>query len=214
MSTSVYQPMTIYQRDIDRWIIGAYRTGAQDFWRLVSLLPAVYPTVVRQAVERLIAMSSIPAHLAVERSMWDSSDVSVAEVPGLPTPNPLASDWRYTRGTAGELLERVVASTDPTQTVALLGSPSVYKMAAIRGVPRQFILLDQNGLLSIDASQSLVGSTFRRCDMQHDEIDLTPVQAVLADPPWYEEETLAFLRTSARICADQGQVLLSAAPMA
>ena len=212
MSTSTYQTMTIYQRDIDRWIIGDYRAGAQDFWHLVSMLPAVYPTVVRQAVGRLITASVIPEDLAVERSTWDSSGVSGAEVPGLPTPNPLAFDWRYTRDTAGELLERVITSADPTQTVALLGSPSVYKMAAIREAPRRFILLDQNGSLLIDDSQSLVGSTFRRCDMQHDKIDLPPVQAVLADPPWYEEETLAFLRTSARICADQGQVLLSAAP--
>ena len=204
--------MTTHQRDIDRWIIGAYRAGAQDFWHLVSLLPAVYPTVVRQVVERLIAASSIPAHLAVERPTRDSSGVSSAEVPGLPTPNPLAFDWRYTKDTAGELLERVVASTDPTQTVGLLGSPSVYKMAAMREAPRQFILLDQNGSLPIDGPQSLVGSLFRRCDMQHDEIDLPPVQAVLADPPWYEDETLAFLRTAARICADQGKVLLSSAP--
>ena len=210
--TSSYQSMTTYQRDIDRWIIGAYRVGAQDFWHLVSMLPAVYPTVVQQAVERLIAASSIPAHLAVERPTWDSSGASGAEVPGLPTPNPLACDWRYTKDTAGELLERVVASTDPTQTVALLGSPSVYKMAAIRESPRQFILLDQNGSLPIDDPQSLVGSQFRRCDMQHDEIDLPRVQVVLADPPWYEDETLAFLRTSACICADQGKVLLSSAP--
>ena len=209
---STYQSMTTYQHDIDRWIIGAYRADAQDFWHLISLLPAVYPTVVRQAVERLIAASSIPAHLAVERPRWDSSGASSAEVPGLPTPNPLAFDWRYTKDTAGELLERVVASTDPTQTIALLGSPSVYKMAAIREAPRQFILLDQNGSLPIDDPQSLVGSQFRRCDMQDDEIDLPRVQAVLADPPWYEYETLAFLRTAARICADQGKVLLSTAP--
>ena len=212
LSTSTYQPMTIYERDIDQWIIGAYQTGAQDFWQLVSMLPAVYPTVVRQAVERLIAASAIPADLAVERSTWDPSGVSGAEVPGLPTPNPLAFDWRYTRDTAAELLERVVTLTDPTQTVALLGSPSVYKMAAIRETPRQFILLDQNGSLFIDGPQSLVGSIFRRCDMQRDAIDLPPVQAVLADPPWYEEETLAFLRTAARICAAQGKVLLSSAP--
>ena len=212
LSTSTYQPMTIYERDVDQWILGAYRTGAQDFWQLVSMLPAVYPTVVRQAVERLIAASVIPADLAVERSMWDSSGVSGTEVPGLPTPNPLAFDWRYTRDTAGELLERVVASTGPTQTVALLGSPSVYKMAAIQEAPRQFILLDKNGSLSIDVSQSLLRSTLRRCDVEHDEIDLPPVQAVLADPPWYEDETLAFLRAAARICADQGKVLLSSAP--
>ena len=212
MSTSAYQHMTIYHRDIDQWIIGAYRAGARDFWQLVAMLPAVYPTVVRQAVERLIAASVIPAHLAVERSVWDPSSVSGAEVPGLPTPNPLAFDWRYTRDTAGELLERIVASTDPTQTVALLGSPSVYKMAAIRKAPRRFILFDQNGSLPIDGPRSLMGSIFRRCDMQHEAIDLPPVQAVLADPPWYEDETLAFLRTAARICADQGKVLLSSAP--
>ena len=70
VSTSSYQSMTTYQRDIDRWIIRAYRVGAQDFWHLVSMLPAVYPTVVQQAVERLIAASSIPAHLAVERPTW------------------------------------------------------------------------------------------------------------------------------------------------
>ena len=204
--------MATYEHDIDRWIIGACRAGAQDFWDLVSLLPAVYPTIVQQAVERLIASSSVPAYLAVERPTWKSSGVSSAEVPGLPNPNPLAFDWRYTRDTAGELLERVVASTDPTGTVGLLGSPSVYEMAALRKAPRQFILLDQNGSLSIIGPQSLVGSIFRRCDMLHDAIDMPEVQAVLADPPWYEDETLAFLRTAARICADQGKVLLSSAP--
>lgn len=212
LSTSTYQPMTIYERDVDQWILGAYQAGAQDFWQLVSMLPAVYPTVVRQAVERLVAASVIPADLAIERSTWDSSRASDAEVPGLPTPNPLAFDWRYTKDTAGELLERVVASTGPTQTVALLGSPSVYKLAASREAPRQFILLDQNGSLSIDGPQSFSGNVFRRCDMQHDAIDLPPVQAVLADPPWYEDETLIFLRTAARICADRGKVLLSYAP--
>ncbi len=212
LSTSTYQPMTIYERDVDRWIVGAYQAGAQDFWQLVSMLPAVYPTVVRQAVERLVAASVIPADLAIERSTWDSSRASDAEVPGLPTPNPLAFDWRYTKDTAGELLERVVASTDPTQTVALLGSPSVYKIAALREAPRQFILLDQNGSLSIDGSQSLLGSVFHRRDMQRDAIDLPPVHAVLADPPWYEDETLAFLRTAARVCANRGKILLSYAP--
>ena len=212
LSTRTYQPMTIYQRDIDQWIIGAYRAGAQDFWHLVSMLPAVYPTIAREAVERLVAASVIPADLAIERSTRGSSGVSGAEVTGLPTPNPLAFDWRYTKDTAGELLERVVALTDPTQTVALLGSPSVYKMAEIRVAPRQFVSLDQNGSLPIDGSPPLMGNIFRRCDMQRDAIDLPPVQAVLADPPWYEDETLAFLRTAARICASQGKVLLSSAP--
>ena len=207
------QSLATYEQNIDRWIIGAYRAGVQDFWHLVSLLPAVYPTFVRQALERLIASSSVPQYITVERPTWKSSGAPNAEVPGLPTPNPLAFDWRYTRDTAGELLERVVASTDPRGTVGLLGSPSVYKMAEIREAPRQFILLDQNGSLSFIGPQSVLGSKFRRCDMLHGAGDLPEVQAVLADPPWYEEETLAFLRTASRICADQGKVLLSCAPL-
>ena len=206
------QSMATYEHDIDRWIIDACRAGAQDFWNLVSLLPAVYPTVVRQAVERLIAASSIGAHLAVEKPTWKSISVSSTEVPGLPIPNPLAFDWRYTRDTASRLLERIVELTDPTEKVGLLGSPSVYKMAGTRKAPRQFILLDQSSSLSMGNPQPLAGSIFRRCDMQHDAIDVPAVQAVLADPPWYEDETLTFLRTAARICADRGRVLLSSAP--
>ena len=35
---------------------------------------------------------------------------------------------------------------------------------------------------------------------------------IIADPPWYLDEALAFLRASSRLCADQGTVLLSYAP--
>ena len=206
------QSVSIYENKIDQWIIEACRAGTQDFWHLVSQLPAVYPTVVRQSVERLIASSSVPMYLSIERPTWNSNGVVSAEVPGLPTPNPLAFDWRYTRETAGKLLERVVASTDPTATVGLLGAPSVYKLAAIRNVPRHFILLDQHGALSNIGPQTLVGSKSRRWDMPPDANNLPEVQTVLADPPWYQEETLAFLRTASRICADQGKVLLSSPP--
>ena len=204
--------LAVYEQDIDRWIIGAWRAGAQDFWDLVSQLPAVYPTVVRQALDRLVEASRVPDYLRVQRVTWNSNNASSAEVPGLPIPNPLAFDWRYTWDTAAELLDRLVASTDPTEPVGLLGSPSVYRMAAIRGVPRQFILLDQSGSLSIADPQPFAGSIFRRGHMQEDADDLPPVQAVLTDPPWYEVETLAFLRTAARMCSDQGKVLLSWAP--
>lgn len=206
------QSLSTYEDDIDRWIIGAYRAGARDFWHLVSLLPAVYPTVVRQALERLIAALKVPAYLAIEKATWKFNSASSVEVAGLPTPNPLTFDWRYTRNTAANLLERIVASTEPTDAVGLLGSPSVYKMAGIQRVSRKFILLDQNGSLSVGDPKPLSGSSFRRGDMQDNTFDLPEVQAVLADPPWYRDETLAFLRTAARMCSDQGKVLLSWAP--
>ena len=210
--TSKCQSVSSYGRDIDRWIIGAYLAGGHDFWSVVSLLPGVFPTIAREGVERLIAASRVPAHLSVEKRTWGANTESGSEVPGLPTANPLASDWRFTRDTAGDLLERVIDSTGPTQTIALLGAPSVYKLAAMREAPRKFILIDQNRSLALHDSLSPPGNTFCPWDLRKDTNDLPPVQVVLADPPWYEDEALAFLRASARICADQGIVMLGSAP--
>ena len=212
MSTNKCQFVSSYERDVDRWILGAYLAGAQDFWSLVSLLPGVFPTIAREGVERLIAASMIPVHLAVEKPTWGANTDSGSEVPGMPTANPLASDWRFTRDTAGDLLERVIASTGPTQRIALLGAPSVYKLAAMREAPRKFILIDQNRSLDFRDSLPPPGNKFCPWDLRKDINELPPVQVVLADPPWYEEETLAFLRASARICADQGIVMLGSAP--
>ena len=212
MSISQCPLVTSYQRDVDQWIIEAHEAGAKDFWHLVSLLPGVFPTDVRKALERLVPASMVPEHLAIEVPPRKQANGSASEVPGLPSANPLASDWRFTRDTAEKLLERVIASTESTQTIALLGAPSVYHLAAMQDVPRKIILVDQNDAFAACGSSSVPADTFHCLDVQRDAIDLPKVHAVLADPPWYEDETLAFLRAAVRVCAEQGSVLLGATP--
>ena len=206
------QQLTTYRRDIDRWILAAERAGARDFWHLVSLLPGVFPTDVRQAAERLIKTSRVRQRLAVETPTRRCQGESTSEVPGLPVANPLASDWRFTTTTAKNLLQRITASTDASQTVALLGVPSVYQLAALQEEPRKIILVDRNRSLAPHSSPSFPADGFHSLDLQRDAINLSQVHTVLADPPWYEDETLAFLRASAHICAERGSVLLGAAP--
>ena len=55
-----------YDSDLDRWIIAAVQSGAKDFWQLISLLPGVYPTVAREAVDRLVIETRIPADVVAE----------------------------------------------------------------------------------------------------------------------------------------------------
>ena len=214
MATPVDDPQQLatYRRDIDRWILQAERAGARDFWHLVSLLPGVFPTDVRQAAEQLIRTSRIPQRLAVETPRRRYQREATSEVPGLSVANPLASDWRFTTATAKNLLQRITASTDVSQTVALLGVPSVYQLAALQEESRKIILVDQNPSLAPHSSPSFPADGFHRLDLQRDAINLPQVHMVLADPPWYEDETLAFLRASAHICAERGSVLLGAAP--
>ena len=201
-----------YQLEVERWILEAHQAGAQDFWHLVSLLPGVFPTDVRHAVARLLEASKVPPHLAVELPMRRCQRQSDVEIFGLPIANPLTSDWRFTKDTSEMLLERLTVPTDAPQTVALLGVPSVYLLASQKGTPRNFILVDQNSSFAASGACPLPTDTFRCLDVRHDAIDLPEVRVVLADPPWYKNETLAFLRAAANICADKGTVLLGAAP--
>ena len=197
-----------YNSELDTWIVAAVRSGVKDFWGLVSALPGVYPTVVQEAVDRLIEQSRIPKIVGVERLPQVVDRDLDLEVPGLPTPHPLSSDWRFTRKTAYDLLSRVAHTAGQMGAVALLGTPSVFFLAAQDDLPGQFILLDDNHSLADKVPCSANGRMFRCCDVQRDLVDMPPVHAVLADPPWYEEDVLGFLRTAARVSSHEGTVFL------
>ena len=50
------------------------------------------------------------------------------------------------------------------------------------------------------------------CDIIKCNFRLAAVNVVIADPPWYEDDALGFLRASSEICTDHGIVLVSFAP--
>ena len=197
-----------FDNQLEDWIISAVQSGVQDFWQLVSTLPGVYPTMAREAVGRLVTDSRIPASVSVESQAARSVSDFELEVPGLPPPHPLSADWRFTRKTAAFLLERVVSSTEPSNAVALIGVPSVFFLAGLEKAPRRFVLLDENPLLADRVPIDSISMEFRHCDVKKEMVDAPLAQTVLADPPWYEDDVLGFLRIAARLCADGGMVFL------
>ena len=203
-----HSPESRFDADLDGWIAAAVRSGVADFWQLVSMLPGVYPTVARDAVERMVKDSRIPANALVEAPGTSSISDFELEIPGLPPPHPLTSDWRFNRRTAASLLERVVRLSKPSSRVALVGVPSVFFLADLERAPRQFVLFDENPLLADRVPIDRGGMEFRHCNVKKELVDIPLAQIVLADPPWYEDDVLEFLRTSARICANGGTVLL------
>ena len=203
-----HSPKSQFDADLDSWIVAAVQSGVADFWQLVAMLPGVYPTVAREAVKRLVRDSRIPANVLAEVQATSSVSDFELEVPGLPAPHPLSSDWRFTRGTAASLLKRVVSSTKPTSRVALVGVPSVFFLASLERIPRRFVLLDENRLLTDRVPLNSDGMKFIHCDVGKESVDIPSAQTVLADPPWYEDGVLHFLRTSARVCAEGGTVFL------
>ena len=212
LSTSNKATSSAYEINLDRSIVDAVREGVHDLWHLISVLPGYYPTSVRDAVGRLIANSEISPAILDEASPTKSVSETQMEVPGLPTPHPLDYDWRFTRRTASELLTRLLALSSPAERVLLLGVPSIYVLAENQGLADRIILLDLNNPLTVSETSHNSGGTVYGCDLMHRVPSLPPVHAVLADPPWYVDEAVGFLRSASQSCASGATILLSFAP--
>ncbi len=212
ISTSDKAQSRTYEINLDRSIIDAVREGVHDLWQLISVLPGYYPTSVRDAVKRLVANSEIPAAILDEAPSTGLASEAQLEVPGLPAPHPLDYDWRFTRRTAGELLTRLLALSNPAERVLLLGVPSIYMLAENLGMADRLILLDRNNPHTPSETSYPAGGTVYGCDLMHGVPSLPPAQTLLADPPWYVEEAIGFLRGASQSCASGATILLSFAP--
>ena len=212
LSTFNEAPSSTYEMDLDRSIVDAVRDGVHDLWHLHSVLPGYYPTSIRDAVGRLVANSVIPPAILDEASSTESVSETQLEVPGLPTPHPFDFDWRFTRGTSSELLTKLLAIANPAERFLLLGVPSIYVLAESRGLTDRIIPLDQNNPLRPSDNKHALGGAVYSYDLIHEVPRLPPVDAVLADPPWYVDEAVGFLRSASQSCVRGATVLLSFAP--
>jgi hypothetical protein len=195
-----------FDRQVDRWVHAAVLEGVSSFDDLVCRLPGVYPSAVANSLDRLLHDGAI-AHL-VHRvaSKRDSVFRLPAPSPGsavLPPAHPLDFDWRYAPAAIEELLARVVDATEPGDTIALLGTPSLYLAASQRGLGRRFVLIDESSVTLDSLAHVGDAGSLVRLDLITDRVPDLAAAAVVADPPWYPEHIEAFL-WSAATCARPG----------
>ena len=124
-------------------------------------------------------------------------------------PHPLDFDWRFTRPTVEVIWETIGDLASPQASVALLGTPSLAAASRPNSIGA-VTLFERNpnhyGSLSD-------GITFTCCDVVRDPITAAGNSVVVADPPWYEAETISFLWTAATLSKAGGHVLLSLPPV-
>lgn len=198
-----------HRQELEGWILCALNEGVQDFWELVCMLPGAFPTDVRAALNSLVAQCTVPYDLTREVGRREGDLKANLEIPGLPTPHPLAFDWRFTRRTAETLLGIAIKTSGSNGVIGLLGSPSVFFLSQEQHCGPPIKLLDQNPFLAESLSNTYHGGAFHRCDITQTSVDANSVSVVIADPPWYMEDALEFLRTSSRLCVEEGTVLFS-----
>jgi hypothetical protein len=152
--------------------------------------------------------------------MQSRAELPISTLPGarvpsgseslLVVPHPLDFDWRFTRDTVGLIWQIVRDLANPQSDVALLGTPSLAATVERRNGLGSITLLERNPSHHRSLSD---GITFARCDVLRDSIPRASNGVVVADPPWYEAETVGFLWTASTLSRTGAHVLLSLPPV-
>jgi hypothetical protein len=126
-------------------------------------------------------------------------------------PHPLDFDWRFTRDTTGLIWRTIRELATAQDHVALLGTPSLAATIEPWKELGSVTLHERNP----NHYQSLAdGITFACWDVLRDPIPSAANGVVVADPPWYEAETIGFLWTASTLSRTGAHVLLSLPPVA
>lgn len=200
-----------YQRQIDKWVLAEVQKGVSAFDDLLCILPGVYPTHVAASIARLWEAGVITKVQRL-RAMKRRENLRPARSPhafSLPPPHPLDFDWRYSPETIERLVGIAVAATQPGETVALLGTPSIHVAQLAQQHGRRFVLIDANPV-TVESVKTLdAHRTVYKRDLFVDPVPTLEAAAVIADPPWYDEYIEAFLWAAAQVSRPDAQVFVS-----
>jgi len=204
---------TVFEERVDKWVRAAVSDVA-SFDELVRRLPGVYPPAVARSLDRALRDGTISSAEHVQASSRAPAAPSrrrprVPQI--LPAPHPLDYDWRYGSDAIDRLLELVIAKSNPGDTIALLGTPSLYVAAHQRSPDRRFVLIDANATTAdrvrgLGRPRSVVVR-----DLFVDSVPDLGATVVVADPPWYEDHISAFLWAAAS-CSSPGSAVLVSLP--
>lgn len=209
-----------FNQKVDRWVCAAINNGVTNFNSLLNSLPGVYPSVVLDSLKRLAATEKISKRsfsIAQRRTNKSEHKKLPSIVDGkinMPVPHPLDYDWRFSEAASAYLLDRCLELTNSDETIAFLGTPSVYRQALINSFPRKLILLDNNVAVVNYFSQNFGDDAEAILfNAVTDPVANIKATLVIVDPPWYESDLLGFMWTAAKICCLNGHILISLPPV-
>lgn len=202
------------------WVDGLVRSRLNEHGRrweeLVRSLPGVDPTTVFDSIRRQklsarvdfnkkgdVVLQNVASELP--RRAYDLND--------LPTPHPLDYCWWFDSRTVSNLVASVRDLSLPSANVVLLGTPTVFDAVTSIFDTRSFVLVDSDPLV---VSRRTYGASHKShavlADLTCTDVNVGHGQVVIADPPWYEAESRAFLWAARQACELNGVVLVSFPP--
>lgn len=216
ISRSTEEEQAAFRAFIDRSVLAATIAGMTTFRAFLHRLPSVYPTELLASLGRLCESGTIdPAMVA---SVRRAASTRAVEPPGgrslLPLPHPLDFEWRFTPDAAHSLLNATSALTAARAKVLLFGTPGLAVEALSLPASRHLSFLGEDNAVTrrLIALNAVTGSplsiAFCSAGLPRDSAD-----AIVLDPPWYNDFIRPMLAAAAAACRRDGVVLISLPPV-
>lgn len=201
---------------IDQAVADTLRSGVTTFATLLRALPAVYPTEALASLDRLNDAGFIADDVLL-RLRQQASSRRVERPEGrslLPLPHPLNFEWRFTADASRDLLNTATALTQPHARILMFGTPGLAVEAISLPTNRHLAFLGEDNavtrrLMNLNkATGAPLSIAFCTGGLPRDSAD-----AVLLDPPWYNDFIRPMLAAAATACRSDGVVLVSLPPI-
>jgi hypothetical protein len=196
-------------------LVAAAAPSCGSLAELLTRVPGAYPADVLAIVENLTTDRLLDPGTR-QRLLSRPAPDDPARMPGipLPDPHPLDFDWRWDSETVRDLIAQCVGLTRPGQTIVLLGAPTLLAEACRDDRDRRWVLLEANDATVAAIPSAVPACRAVRCDLASDDLPQVTGHVVIADPPWYPEDTRVFLWAAATLACPGAPVLLAQPPLA
>jgi hypothetical protein len=204
-----------FNETVDCWVLHAVEDGVSGFGALVCALPGVYPSVVRDAIRRLVQCGRLRTGV-LENGAMEERPCQPGDFIGLalPMPHPLDFDWRYAAAGNERLLDEWARFGQYSGRLAVLGAPSIVLGAFWRNPSAEVMALDSNRAIVKALRRACPRAQVVLCDVMRGKLPAFQEAAVvIADPPWYPEQLHSFLWAGCWMCRPKGHLLVSLPPL-
>jgi hypothetical protein len=133
----------------------------------------------------------------------------------LKVPHPLDFEWRNSKHSLNFLTDQMLRLSAPTDSVLILGMPTLFANICERDVSQSITLVERNRPI-IQGLNKFVNHKSRIHDADIFKIDpnkLGMFQFVLMDPPWYSEHFYQFIWLAGRCLQVGGTLAISIPPI-
>jgi len=199
----------LFEQQVEDWVYQSIISGVTNFDSLIRSLPGVYPSVAISALKRLVTKSRLTKSLVDEILSSQNCKQEISDTSFHLDKNithPLDYDWRFTKTSTNLLLEQAHILSKKGDTIALLGTPSIFFHADNYLTDRKIILFDKN---PTHADNVHGNSSCYTVDLLHDSLPNIQADVVIADPPWYPEHMLGFVWAASKLCKVDSHMLIS-----